>query len=83
MRRKLLAGSLLLGWQLLAVVLGTAGAGDSILGSWPDPSWFVAVLAVLVKPPAWLVSAAVLLAFVLVTWAWSEFIRHEYGVDHG
>jgi hypothetical protein len=80
-RIRLFSGLAILGWQVLAAFLNFAGQVDIVLGSWPDPNWYVTVLAVLVKPPAWLIAAAMASALCLLVWAWVDYRQGR--ISHG
>jgi hypothetical protein len=81
MRIKLIAGLAIFGWQLLALLLNVIGQSDVILSALPDPNWYVAVLAVVMKPPTWLAVAAAASVLWLFTWAWFDY-RQRHG-GHG
>lgn len=70
MRKRAIFSLIILGWQSLAAALGVMGQVDMLLAAWPDPNWYVAVLTLLLKPPVWLIAAAVIVALWLLGDAW-------------
>jgi hypothetical protein len=70
MRKRTIFSLIILGWQLLAALLGFVGQVDMLLASWPDPNWYIAVLTLLLRPPVWLVAGAVIVALWLLGEAW-------------
>lgn len=69
---KIFSGVVLLGWQLIAFVLGVAGQADIILSVWPDPAWLAMLLALLLKPPVALAAVAITIALLLFGWSLHE-----------
>ena len=73
MRIKMLSALAIIAWQVLAIFLGIVGQVDTILPAWPDPNWYVALLAGLLRPPTWLTRVALAASAFLLVLAWLEF----------
>jgi hypothetical protein len=72
-RIKLFSGLAIIAWQALAILFGIAGQVDTIVAGLPDPNWYVALVAGLLRPAAWLTSVSLAAAAFLLVWAWLEF----------